>query len=135
MVAIKLSTFMAVCATFALIASLQSPAAYAEQNTETGLASYYHRSLHGRPTASGEIFDRNEMVAAHPRLPFGTRVRVTNLENEREVTVRINDRGPTRKNRREGVVIDLSPAAAKKLDMIEAGRVRVRVDVRKPSRR
>lgn len=97
--------------------------------TKVGLASYYARSLHGRETASGETFDRREMVAAHPRYPLGTRVRVTNRKNGRAVEVRINDRGPTRPNRKEGVIIDLSPAAAAKLGMLEDGRSRVRVEV------
>lgn len=97
--------------------------------TRVGLASFYARSLHGRKTASGEAFDRTEMVAAHPRYPLGTRVRVTNRENGRKTVVRINDRGPTRANRKEGVIIDLSPAAAAKLGMLEDGRVKVRVEV------
>jgi len=97
--------------------------------TRVGLASYYARSLHGQETASGETFDRNAMVAAHARYPFGTRVRVTNPENGRATEVRINDRGPTRQNRKEGVIIDLSPAAAAKLGMIEDGRSRVKVEV------
>ena len=97
--------------------------------TAFGLASYYARSLHGRETASGEAFDRNEMVAAHPHYPFGTRVRVTNPDNGRTVEVRINDRGPTTPNREEGVIIDLSPAAAARLGIIEDGRARVKVEV------
>lgn len=97
--------------------------------TRVGLASYYARSLHGRETASGEIFDRTEMVAAHPRYPLGTRVRVTNRKNGRAIVIRINDRGPMRPNRKEGVIIDLSPAAAAKLGMIKDGRSRVKVEV------
>lgn len=97
--------------------------------TRLGLASYYARSLHGRETASGETFDRTEMVAAHPRYPLGTRVRVTNRKNGRATEVRINDRGPTRPNRKDGVIIDLSPAAAAKLGMIKDGRSRVKVEV------
>lgn len=97
--------------------------------TRVGLASYYARSLHGQETASGETFDRNEMVAAHPRYPFGTRVRVTNPRNGRTIEVRINDRGPTMRNRKEGVIIDLSPAAAARLGIIKAGRSRVKVEV------
>jgi rare lipoprotein A len=68
-------------------------------------------------------------VAAHRTLPFGTIVRVTNLENRREVMVQIIDRGPYGDNWREGTVIDLSPAAAKELDMLKDGQVRARVSV------
>jgi rare lipoprotein A len=97
--------------------------------TRVGVASYYARHLHGRKTASGESFDKNEMVAAHPRYPLGTRVRVTNRENGRAAVVRINDRGPTKHHRKDGIIIDLSPAAAAKLGMIQDGRSRVKVEV------
>src|SRR3954465_7854779 len=72
--------------------------------TETGLASYYARSLQGKETASGEEHDNRDMVAAHPKYPLGTRVRVTNLENGKSAVVRITDRGATAPNRREGVI-------------------------------
>ena len=85
--------------------------------SESGMASYYADKYQGRPTASGERFNMNDLTAAHKTLPFGTRVRVTNLENGKSVVVRINDRGPFVKGR----VIDLSLAAAKKLDMVKAG--------------
>lgn len=94
-------------------------------DTQTGLASYYSSSLHGRPTASGRTYRRNEMTAAHRTLPFGTRVRVTNLENGRTVVVTITDRGPHRKGR----IIDLSKRAARELDIVRAGTARVRLDV------
>ena len=92
---------------------------------EVGLASWYGREFHGRPTASGERFDMHDLTAAHRTLPFGTRVKVTNLTNGQSVVVRINDRGPLKPGR----VIDLSYAAAKQLDMIEAGTARVRLEV------
>jgi rare lipoprotein A len=91
--------------------------------SESGVASYYAHKYHGRTTASGEQFDMNDMTAAHKTLPFGTRVRVTNVSNGKSVTVRINDRGPFVKGR----VIDLSLAAAKKLDMVNAGLAQVRI--------
>ena len=91
--------------------------------SEAGVASYYAHKYHGRKTASGERFDMNDMTAAHKTLPFGTRVRVTNVSNGKSVTVRINDRGPFVKGR----VIDLSLAAAKKLDMVNAGLAQVRL--------
>jgi rare lipoprotein A len=90
-----------------------------------GLASYYADKYQGRKTANGETFDTAKLTAAHKTLPFGTRVRVTNLDNGKSVEVRINDRGPYVAGR----VIDLSPAAARKLDMLRAGVVRVRLDV------
>jgi len=90
-----------------------------------GLASYYAGEHDGRRTASGEIFDMQAMTAAHRTLPFGTRVRVTNLENGRQAVVRVNDRGPFRKGR----IIDVSYAAARELGLVGRGVVKVRVDV------
>jgi rare lipoprotein A len=97
--------------------------------TKTGLASYYHPSLHGLETASGMPYDDTALMAAHPSYPLGTAVRVTNLENDASVEVDITDRGPTEDNVAEGVIIDLSGAAAKTLGMMEDGRVRVKVEV------
>jgi rare lipoprotein A len=97
--------------------------------SQAGLATYYARSFQGERTASGERFDHAELVAAHRRYPFGTVVRVSNLENDRAVVVRIVDRGPYGANRRRGAIIDLSRAAARQLRMIEDGKVRVRVVV------
>lgn len=99
------------------------------KETKTGLASFYGLAFEGQKTTSGEIFHSKEMVAAHPSYPFGTVVRVTNLENNDTVQVRIIDRGPTAVNRKEGVIIDISKGAAEKLKMITDGRVRVQVDV------
>ena len=96
--------------------------------TERGLASWYGKKFHGRRTANGERFDMNRPSAAHKTLPFGATVRVTNLENGRRIVVRINDRGPFVAGR----IIDLSRAAAKKLGMIEAGVVRVKIEVVDP---
>ena len=90
----------------------------------TGRASYSGARFAGRPTASGEIFDPNAFTAAHPSLPFGTRVRVTNLANDRSVTVRINDRGPYTGGR----IIDLSRAAAEEIGMIASGTARVKLE-------
>jgi rare lipoprotein A len=93
---------------------------------QEGYASYYAEEFNGRPTSSGEIYNMNAMTAAHPSLPLGTTVRVTNLENQKQVQLKINDRMP--KNAK-GRIIDLSLAAAKSLDMIRSGIVRVRVEV------
>jgi rare lipoprotein A len=93
--------------------------------TETGRASWYGEPHHGRLTANGERFDMHALTAAHPSLPFGTRLRVVNLENDREVEVRVNDRGPSIPGR----ILDLSYAAARALQAIEAGIIRVRFTV------
>jgi len=90
-----------------------------------GLASWYGGKFHGRLTSSGEVFDTNEMTAAHRQLPFGTMVRVTNLDNGRSTVVKINDRGPFV----EGRIIDLSRAAAEALDMLGSGVARVSLEI------
>lgn len=95
-------------------------------SVQTGIASWY-----GEPqrTASGERFNPNHLTAAHRRLPLGTRVRVTNLANNRSTVVRINDRGPYIKGR----ILDLSTAAARELAMINSGLAKVRVEVLPPA--
>ncbi len=93
--------------------------------TQTGIASWYGRDFHGRPTASGEIYNMYAMTAAHRTLPLGTILRVTNLENRKKVKVTVNDRGPFVKGR----IIDLSYGAAKRLGMVEKGTARVRIEV------
>jgi len=100
-------------------------------SVQHGLASYYDDSLSGRVTASGERFSQYKYVAAHPTYPAGTIVRVTNLANGRSITVRIIDRGPSGKNRFDGVIIDLSRSAAQQLEFIKKGRTRVRTQVLK----
>ena len=94
-------------------------------STSDGLASYYADKYQGRKTANGETFDTTRLTAAHRTLPFGTRVRVTNVVNGKSVVVRVNDRGPFVAGR----VIDLSAAAAKQLDMLRAGVVKVKLEV------
>ena len=89
-----------------------------------GEASYYGAKHQGKRTASGERFDQNQLTAAHRTLPFGTQVRVTNLNNDKSVLVRINDRGPYARRR----IIDLSRKAAQQLDMLRAGVAPVRVE-------
>jgi len=99
------------------------------KQVEEGMASWYGKKFHGKKTASGERFNMHALTAAHRTLPFGTQVKVTNLENKKSVVVRINDRGPFVKGR----IIDLSYAAARKIDMIEKGVVKVRIEVVKPA--
>ena len=95
---------------------------------QVGVASWYGPGFHGNRTANGEIYDQYELTAAHPSLPLGTRVMVTNLENGRAVQVRVNDRGPFV----DGRAIDLSYAAARTIGMVGPGTVRVRVEVLGP---
>lgn len=93
--------------------------------TQNGMASWYGPGFHGNRTSSGEIYDQNDLTAAHQTLPLGTRVAVTNLDNGRQVEVRVNDRGPFAKGR----VIDLSYAAARSLGMVGPGTAAVRIEV------
>lgn len=97
--------------------------------TRVGLASYYGKGLQGKETADGETFDKNDISAAHPTYPMGTRLKVTNLRNGRAINVRINDRGPVRKHRAQGVIIDLSERAARELGFRRDGRTRVKTEV------
>ncbi len=92
---------------------------------EEGVAVWYGDPFDGRPTASGEIFDKTKMTAAHPALPMNTCVRVTNLANGYWVILRINDRGPFNDMR----VIDVSEAAAQYLGFLKQGKARVRIEV------
>ena len=92
---------------------------------EVGMASWYGIERQGMPTASGELFDKDRLTAAHRKLPLGTTVRVTNLKNLASTTLKINDRGPGIPGR----VIDVSWAAAKELGFLEAGLARVEIDV------
>lgn len=94
-------------------------------SSQYGLASWYGPGFAGRRSASGEIFDPNQLTAAHKTLPFGTIVRVTNVNNGRSVVVRINDRGPYVGNR----VIDLSAAAANAIGMINSGVGQVQMQI------
>jgi len=116
--------FLGACALLSLLAGCASdgiidPHGY----NATGGASYYGARNQGKRTASGERFDQNSLTAAHRQLPFGTRVLVTNLANDRKVVVRINDRGPHTRSR----LIDVSRAAADRLGMLRSGTAKVRV--------
>lgn len=99
-------------------------------SAQTGYASWYGKRHHGQRTTSGEVYDMNQLTAAHPTLPMGTRLRVTNLQNGRSVEVRVNDRGPAV----DGRILDLSYAAARALGAVQEGviPVRLRVAARPP---
>jgi rare lipoprotein A len=90
-----------------------------------GIASYYGRDFHGKKTANGELFDMHGLSAAHRSFPFGTKVRVTNIENGKSCVVRVNDRGPFKLER----IMDLSLGAAELLDMMNSGTANVTLEV------
>jgi rare lipoprotein A len=108
-----------------MMSSCSSMKYFPTGNIQTGVASWYGEEFHGKPTSNKELYNMYDMTAAHKTLPFNSYVMVTNLNNGKSVTVRINDRGPFVKNR----IIDLSYAAAKMLDMIEPGTAPVRIEV------
>ncbi len=99
--------------------------AESESYYQKGYASWYGREFHGRKTASGEKYDMNKFTAAHKKLPFGTRILVKNLENDKTVSVTVNDRGPYR----DGRILDLSYSAAKKLGIIGSGEAKVGIRI------
>jgi rare lipoprotein A len=108
--------------------SQKKPAQRPAKPYQVGTASWYGREFHGKTTASGEPFNMFDLTAAHPRLPLGTWVRVTNLRNGKEVVVKINDRGPIVPDR----IIDLSYGAARALQLKAYGLQKVRLDVVEP---
>lgn len=105
-----------------------APGVRKERPYQIGRASWYGKFFHGRKTASGERYDMFQFTAAHPALPLGTNLKVTNLKNGRWVIVRVNDRGPVPKSR----IIDLSYGAAQILGLRVDGIERVRLDVIHP---
>jgi len=107
-----------------LVISLLSSCGY---TTRKGLASYYADSHEGKTTANGETYRQGKITAAHKTLPFGTKVEVTNLSNNKSVVVRINDRGPFIRGR----IIDLTKAAAREIDMVGAGVAKVKIRYKK----
>ncbi|MBN1150434.1 septal ring lytic transglycosylase RlpA family protein [candidate division WOR-3 bacterium] len=94
-----------------------------EDNATTGYATYYGEGFHGKRTASGETFNMYALTAAHRTLPFGTLVRVTNIENFKSIVVRINDRGPVD----ESIIIDLSYESARRIDLLSKGMVKIEI--------
>jgi len=105
----------------AIVQKKQSTHAYVEK----GKATWYADRFHGRHTASGEVYSKHKLTAAHPKLPFGSQVRVTHLRNKRSVVVTINDRGTFRRGR----IIDLSRRAAEELQMVVEGVAKVKVEL------
>lgn len=114
-----------ICLLLGLVGCAGQQVSNAPGTTSLGEASYYSERHQGARTASGERYNKRAMTAAHPSLAFGTRVRVINLNNQRNVVVRINDRGPFVGGR----IIDLSRAAAEQIGMIRSGVAPVRIEV------
>ena len=114
-----------VMASFVVAAALLVPCAVRTALAEEGMAVHYSDRFQGKPTASGDNFDQEALTAAHKKLPFGTKVKVTNLENKKSVEVTINDR--MRRDNRN--VVDVTRRAARELEFEKKGRARVSVDV------
>jgi len=96
-----------------------------QSHVEEGLASWYGPGFHGHKTANGERFNQKAMTCAHRNLPFGSKVKVTNLDNDKSVVVTVNDRGPFVRSR----IVDLSKGAAQEIDLIRTGTAAVRVEI------
>ena len=123
---IALSSNALLAGSLSLLALLASACATSRPRgatIERGMASWYGPGFHGRPTASGERYDMNAMTAAHRTLPFGTVVEVRNVANDRIVRVKINDRGPFKRNR----ILDLSREAASRLELLGPGTALVEI--------
>lgn len=95
------------------------------QTAEIGMASFYSDNFEGKITASGKVFSQSKLTAAHRSIPFNTKIRVTNLSNDKSVIVIVNDRGPYAKGR----IVDLSKKAAIKLDFIDKGVTKVKLEI------
>jgi rare lipoprotein A len=125
LLSLLLLVFLAVTAVSAQIRPVGSVRRGKHTGIQYGTASYYANKFQGRPTASGELYDKNKMTCAHNSLPLGTWVKVTNLKNKRYVIVRVTDR-LHHKNKR---LVDLSRIAASKLGYLKRGLARVKVEV------
>ena len=117
-----------------LLLPITSSDTLARDNTgqvQRGMASYYHDSLHGNKTASGQVYNKNRFSAAHKSLPLGTKIRVTDTKTGRSIVVRVNDRGPFVRGR----ILDLSKQAAKELGIVKKGVAKIELRVlSKPGR-
>jgi rare lipoprotein A len=118
------ATLVAIVVTLAALSMVGSAAAQAR---EKGVANFYSDKLEGRKTASGEVYDKNALTAAHKKLPYGSKVKVTNVENGKSVVVTVNDRMAASNS----AVIDVSRRAAEELGFVAAGRVKVTLEVQK----
>ncbi|GAB4422151.1 MAG: hypothetical protein OHK0039_37960 [Bacteroidia bacterium] len=113
------------CRILALLLLFSGSLLSTSAQVEEGMASWYNDKFHGARTSSGEPYDKNKFTCAHRTLPFNTVLKVTNLQNGRTVTVKVNDRGPHKAER----IVDLSRAAAEQIDLVRAGVARVKIEV------
>lgn len=120
----KIVTFLTLLVTLLFTTNVMAKTKVNQHSTR-GEASYYAGFHHGKKTASGERFNMHSLTAAHCTLPLGSKIKVTNLNNGKEVVVRVNDRGPYARGR----VLDVSLGAAKKLDMIKTGTAKVSIQI------
>ena len=120
----KKSIVLLICIV-AIFLGLNLIAILSDRYAQAGVASWYGEEFRGKKTANGEIYDPDKLTAAHRSLPFGTLVKVTDLSNNRQVIVRINDRGPYKRGR----IIDLSLGAARRLGMVKKGLARVKIKI------
>jgi rare lipoprotein A len=118
-----MSGLMAILMTLALA----MPGIARAQSTEEGVANFYSDAFQGKKTASGEVYDKAGLTAAHKKLPFGTKVKVTNADNGKSVVVTVNDRMAASNK----AVIDVTRRAAEELDFVKAGKAKVKLDVQK----
>lgn len=119
-------SILSIClASACTVGHAKGASAKAFSNRQVGIASYYSDKFHGRRTASGERYNKNALTAVHPRLPFGTLIRVTNLATDKTIEVKVNDRFGSKKGR----LLDLSKRAARELGIVRAGLAKVRLEV------
>jgi rare lipoprotein A len=121
----KMTMTIALISVLSVLSGTANAIKFETGTIQKGIASYYHDSLHGNLTASGQVYDKNIMSAAHKTLPLGTKVRVTDTKTGKSIVVRVNDRGPFIKGR----IIDLSRRAARELGIIQKGITPVKVEV------
>lgn len=116
-----------VVVTFVALATLAPMSAATAQKAEQGVANFYSDKLDGKKTASGEVFDKNALTASHKKLPYGTKVKVTNVANGKSVVVTINDR----MGKSNPAVIDVTRRAAEELGFVDSGKAKVKLEVQK----
>jgi rare lipoprotein A len=121
----RLTLYSFVCLCILSLSGVANPIFAQGTSPEYGKCGFYADSYHGRPTASGENYNKDALTCSHKTLAFNTKIRVTRTDNSKSVVVRVNDRGP----HIEGYVTDVSGAAAKELDLVKAGSARVKIEV------
>jgi rare lipoprotein A len=124
----QMQRFFVILLSLLAVISYTLPGCTGSKFTQEGQASYYSNKLQGNKMANGQPYRKGKLTAAHKTLAFGTKVKVTNLKNGKKIKVKITDRGPHVKNR----IIDLSMAAAQRLDMVNAGLAPVKIKVVRP---